>query len=195
MRNGGVALIAVGLSVGVPALILLHVIPTGLSPVRNPVSQYGITRFKIGYRIQTLAYGFAGIGAALGIASLPRPSALVVALCGLFAVTRAAISWFPMDIPGAARTDIGRRHGQLATSAFLSLGVAAAGLSRMLDHRHAGAFFAALSGGLAAVMSLALASMAVDRRAGGGYFGLAERAFYVGMTAWLVVVAVLVASK
>lgn len=68
MRDAGVALVASGVSVGVVALVVLHLLPSGLSPLRDPVSQYGITRFKAGYRVQTLAYGLAGAGAAIGIA-------------------------------------------------------------------------------------------------------------------------------
>ena len=66
MRDAGLALIASGLSIGVVALVVLHLMPSGLSPLRNPVSQYGITRFKAGYRVQTLAYGLAGAGAGTG---------------------------------------------------------------------------------------------------------------------------------
>lgn len=33
-------------------MIILHLLPTGLSPVRNAVSQYGITRYRQGYRIE-----------------------------------------------------------------------------------------------------------------------------------------------
>ena len=106
MRDAGVALIASGLSIGVVALVLLHLLPSGLSPLRNPVGQYGITRFKAGYRAQTLAYGLAGVGAAIGIAALPRPSQLVVVLCCVFAASRAGISWFPMDAPGAEQPNV-----------------------------------------------------------------------------------------
>ena len=56
---GVIALLA--LAVTVASLTWLHVEPTGLSAVRNPVSQYGITRFRIGYRVATLAFAAAGL--------------------------------------------------------------------------------------------------------------------------------------
>ncbi|MDA8331575.1 MAG: hypothetical protein M0027_10310 [Candidatus Dormibacteraeota bacterium] len=39
-----VILIGLGVGAGALALLALHLLPTGLSPVRNPVSQYGIPR-------------------------------------------------------------------------------------------------------------------------------------------------------
>jgi len=46
---GVIALLA--LAVVVASLTYLHLEPTGLSPVRNAVSQYGITSFRAGYRV------------------------------------------------------------------------------------------------------------------------------------------------
>ena len=48
---GAVPLLA--LAVVVASLVYLHIEPTGLSPLRNAVSQYGITSFKAGYRVAT----------------------------------------------------------------------------------------------------------------------------------------------
>lgn len=194
MRDAGVALIASGVSIGIVALVALHLMPTGLSPVRHPVSQYGITRFKAGYRVQTLAYGLAGAGAAIGLAALPRPSESVVVLCGVFAASRAAISWFPMDAPSVEPSETGRRHGQLAMCAFVAVALAAVELSRTVGHDHLGAAFGPVSGVLAAVMLGSLVAMVAGRRAGRGSFGLVERIFYLSMTAWLVTVATLLAA-
>lgn len=194
MRDFAIALIASGLSIGVVALVVLHLVPSGLSPLRNPVSQYGITQFKVGYRVQTLAYGLAGAGAAIGLASLPRPSLFVVVLCGVFAASRAAISWFPMDPPGGKLSATGRRHGLLGIGAFVALAVAAVDFSRTVGRDHVGAAFGLVSGVLAAVMLVSLVAMATRRRGAAGNFGLVERIFYLGMTAWLCLVAVLLAA-
>ena len=195
MTSIGPALIAVGVAVGVIALVALHPLSTGLSPVRAPVSQYGICRYRLGYRLQTIAYAVAGLGAAVGIAELPDAGTLVVVLCIVFAVARAAISWFPMDIPGSTPTANGRRHRLLATGAFLSVALAAVQLARTLDHDHADSTLATVSNALAAVMLVALFAMVVDHRTSGGHFGIIERAFYVGMTAWLIAVDVLLATR
>ncbi len=117
----------------------------------------------------------------------------MIALCCIFAAARAAISWFPMDAPGTERTDTGRHHGQLAVCAFVGVAIAAATLSRALGHHHVDGRFEEVSAVLAAIMLDALVAMARDRRASGDHYGLAERVFYLGMTAWLVFIAILVA--
>ncbi|MFZ0996002.1 MAG: DUF998 domain-containing protein [Candidatus Dormiibacterota bacterium] len=193
MEIVGASAIALGLAVGLSALVVLHILPTGLSPVRNAVSQYGITPYRNGYRVQTLAYALAGLGAALGLAELPGPVALVVVLCLIFAAARAAISWFSMDAPGGERTATGSWHGALAIVAFGAVGIAAASLASLLRQDHIHKALASASNGLALLMLVAFVAMAVSRRTEGGFFGLAERGFYVCMTAWLAVVAVLLA--
>ena len=65
MIAGFVSLIAV--TVTRASLVWLHVQRTGLSAARNPVSEYGITPFRSGYRIATIAFGIAGIALAIGI--------------------------------------------------------------------------------------------------------------------------------
>ena len=52
MRDAGLALITLGLSIGVVALVVLHLTPSGLSPLRNPVSQYGRWRQVLGVKAQ-----------------------------------------------------------------------------------------------------------------------------------------------
>ena len=71
------ALAAVVVSLG-----YLHLEPTGLSPVRNAVSQYGITSFRAGYRVATIAFGLSGVALASGVdrAVSGRGRSLVVGL-------------------------------------------------------------------------------------------------------------------
>jgi len=191
MEIAGALMITLGLVVGLAALVVLHVLPTGLSPARNAVSQYGITRYRNGYRVQTLGYALAGLGAAVGLTKLLGSVQFVVALCVVFAAARAAISWFPMDAPGGDHTATGRRHGLLAIVAFGAVGIAAEGLARLLRQDRIHPALASASEWLALLMLVGFAAMAVSRQSGGGFYGLAERGFYLCMTAWLVVVAIL----
>ena len=55
---GVVALSALATAVG--ALVWLHLVPTGLSPLRDPVSQYGISIYRAGYRVATISLGIVG---------------------------------------------------------------------------------------------------------------------------------------
>lgn len=180
---------------GLTALVALHVLPTGLSPVRNAVSQYGIGSYRTAYRVQTIAYAAAGVGAALGIATLPGSVGIVVALCVIFAAARAVISWFPMDDPGSPPTQTGRRHGLLAIAAFASIGLAGWRLARLLTNDRLYPSIASTTGVLATLMAISLVAMALNRRGGGRYFGLIERGFYVCMTAWLASIAVMLVSS
>lgn len=188
-----VALVAAGVAVGLCALVVLHVVPSGLSARRNPVSQYGITRYAIGYRVQTVSYGVAGVGAALCVAESAHRGPVVIVLCLVFALARGAIGWFPMDEPGGERSATGRRHGQLAIAAFVGLGIAALAWSKELGVLRAGSGYVRASELLGIVMLGSLVAMAVDRRSSARNVGLFERVFYVAMTAWLVLVACMVA--
>ena len=135
IRQVGFWIIVIGLSVGVVALVVLHLVGTGLAPLKNAVSQYGISSYKTGYRAQTLAYATAGIGAAIGVASLRTTDVAFCGLCVIFAASRAVISWFPMDEPGADRTATGRRHGLLAFAAFAAANVAAGSLPSVVRNK------------------------------------------------------------
>jgi hypothetical protein len=192
-RLAALVLLGGGLLVGVGALVALHLLPTGLSPMRNAVSQYGISPYRTGYRVQTMGYAAAGLGAAIGISSLPGSAAAAVILCAIFATSRAVISWFPMDMPGTEHTSTGRNHGLLAIAAFASIGLASRQLGVLLKDDHLYPGFAAISAVLALVMGLTLVGMMLVRRAKIDCFGILERGFYVWMTLWLVAVGALIA--
>ncbi|MGH3232288.1 MAG: DUF998 domain-containing protein [Streptosporangiaceae bacterium] len=193
---GVIALLA--LAVAVASLGYLHLAPTGLSPVRNAVSQYGITSFRAGYRAATISFGAAGIALAVGIGlAIGGRGEAVVALLAVFAIARAAISWFPMDAPGADRTPTGQMHGLLAIGAFACATLAAFRLASVLSHQDRWHSLvpvsAALGGAMAAcllVMALARAFPAIRAR-----FGAIERGFYLSAIAWFAVFAVACATS
>lgn len=60
------------LAVCVLCLSILHLVPSGVQPVRDPVSLYGTTRYHILYRVQARASGlcavaFTAIAIAVGL--------------------------------------------------------------------------------------------------------------------------------
>lgn len=172
---------------------MLHLLPTGLSPLHNAVSQYGITRYRLGYRIQTISLGVAGAAAAVGIAkAAPGRGRLVLVVLGVFAVARLAISWFPMDPPGSEPTSDGRNHGLLAIATFLAIIVAAARLPQLVHAIGGWHGVATASVVIAWAMVASMVAMITSRRSAGtgGYFGMAERVFYVAIVAWLVAVGI-----
>jgi len=188
---GVTALLA--LAVTVASLGYLHFAPTGLSPVRNAVSQYGITPFRAGYRVATLAFGAAGaaLAAGLGLATGSAGEA-VVALLVVFAIARAAISWFPMDAPGTARTPTGQMHGLLAIGAFACATLAAFRLASVLSREDRWHWLISVSTALGGVMAACLVGLALARAfpAVRARFGAVERGFYLAAIAWFAVVSV-----
>jgi hypothetical protein len=183
-----------GLAATVISLAYLHVAPTGLSPVHNAVSQYGITPFRAGYRAATIAFAVAGAALAAGLASATRGHGRiqVVVLLLVFASARAVISWFPMDVPGAERTSTGRAHGWLAVAAFGAAALAALKLGSILGRQarwHALAPFSVALGWLMVALLLVMA-LARSVPAVRSAFGGIERGFYATAIAWFVMAAV-----
>lgn len=189
----------VSLSLVVASLAFLHLQPTGLSPVRNAVSQYGITSFRGGYRVATIAFAVAGLALAAGIDTATRGGGKdgVVVLLVVLALSRGAISWFPMDAPGSEPSQTGRAHGLLALVAFVSAGLAAfrlAGVLSKTGHWHS---LARVSTALGWAMAICLVGLALSRSfpALRARFGLIERVFYLSAIAWFVVFSLALATS
>jgi hypothetical protein len=184
----------VGTAAALAALVYLHVAPTGLSPIRNPVSQYGISSHRGWYRVLTISMGVAGASLAVGLGEALRGQrvGIVVGLLSAFAVCRLAISWFPMDVPGSPRTSTGALHGVLAIVTFLAAAIGAIRLCKVLD---AGTRFASLSNlsrGLGWAMVVCFALLFFSRLSPElrRVFGAVERLLYVAILVWLSVFAV-----
>jgi hypothetical protein len=179
-----------GVAVASGSLVVLHTKPTGLSPVRDPVSAYGISPFRAWYRAAVVATGVAGAAEAIGISSALRGIRLVVACLWLFAVARVLIAWFPMDREDAARTTKGRIHWILAVVAFGAITVAALRLRSTIGRNglwpgaYATLSVLAWCMFIAAVASLFIRGTSQLAK----WFGAAERVFYVTMLAWLAAV-------
>lgn len=185
MLIGGV-LTLLGLAASVAALVALHAAGTGLSPVRDAVSHYGLTPAARWYRAQTVAMAVSGLGALVGVAAgLGGDAVGIVAALAVFAASRAVISWFPMDEPGELVTPRGVYHLLLAIVAFASLLVAAARLTTVLHRTGSWPGWSAAALPLALVLAAGMVAMVVTRRAVPAYFGAAERSYYAGMVAWL----------
>jgi hypothetical protein len=188
--TGGV-LTLLGAAVAVSALVWLHLKPTGLDPLRDAVSHYGITPFRVGYRVQTIAMAVSGLGAAIGLYSaLHGDAAVVVAALAAFVAARAVISWLPMDEPGQLVTPRGAWHLLLALVAFIAIFIAELRLGRVLDRTDTWPDWQAASVPFDIAFVLGLVGMVVTRRLPHRthVFGLAERFYYLAMLGWLVFV-------
>lgn len=193
--SGAVSLVCLVVAVG--SLALLHLVPTGLSPVLAAVSQYGISRYRSGYRVMTISLGLAvaalGVGLAARISEAGGTTVLV--LMAIFSAARLVISWYPMDAPGAPRTPHGHAHGLIAIVTFTSITVAALRLGAAL-HRpiqlHA---LAPVSTAFGAAMAACVIAMVSARSSPSArnYFGLVERGLYLAIIGWIGVLAVALA--
>jgi hypothetical protein len=182
----------VGVAVTVASLVYLHVVPTGLSPIRNAVSEYGISPYRRWYRVATIALGIAGLATAVSLHTALVGTLRAVVLLIVFGAARLVISWSPMDAIGSPRTRHGRLHNLLAIAAFGSAtaaGFLAAGPiasdSQWSAYSLAAAIFTWImaAGGLGVILSVRLAPI---RR----YFGALERTIYVGIIGWITVLAI-----
>lgn len=157
------SLVCTGLCVA--CLVYLHLAPTGYSPLTQAVSRYGVGAYARWYQAQA---AFAGVAGILLAVALRQPRHVVV-LLAVFGVARLAITQFPMDSSRGP-------HWLLAVVAFGSVTSAAVRLQPGLHGTPA----------LGWAMLAALLAGIVLRRVA---FGVAERAFYVAMLGWLVLVA------
>jgi hypothetical protein len=190
----------VGLAATVGSLVYLHVVPSGLSPLRNAVSQYGISPYRNGYRAATISFGVAAAALAIGIGTAlhdGKQTAGVVALLIVFAVGRLVISWFPMDTPGGPRTSSGQAHGLIAIATFGSATLAAFRLGATLSGGVPWNSLATVSTVFGWVMLACVIGMVVVRRNPVARFGFGavERGLYVAMIGWASVFAVACAAR
>lgn len=166
--------------------VVLHVLPTGLRALHDPVSQYGISRYRFGYRILTVTLGIAGCAAAVAVLRRYPPSGRVtiVVLLVVFGVLRLVISWWPMDAPRSRPTSTGRAHLLLAIGAFVAITLATQQMRRSVQsadtfaHAYAVALIVAMWFDI-----VGLVGLVITRRlqATPRYFGAAERLVYAGI--------------
>jgi Protein of unknown function (DUF998) len=167
----------------VTCLVYLHLAPTGYSPLRNAVSEYGVGRYARWYRAQAACAGVAAglLAGALATGVSPAPFRVDVLLV-VFAVARIAIGRYPTDLIGATRrTRTGAVHVALAIAAFGSASAAGIALKRP-EHGQPAL-------GWAMAVCAVGTMLALRRSTLRPFAGLVERGFYVALLAWLVLVA------
>jgi len=158
-------------------LVYLHVAPTGYSPARNAVSEYGVGRYARWYALQAALGGIAAICLAV---ALGHPRRVVTSLAVL-AAARVAIGCFPTDGTASGEpTWRGGVHFLLALVAFTTASWAAIELP-------AGDHGEPWLGWLMA--ALALGTMISLRTSLRPWCGLIQRGYYAAMLSWLILVS------
>ncbi|GAA2244642.1 DUF998 domain-containing protein [Herbiconiux moechotypicola] len=190
MTGVAAILLIVGAAVVLGALVVLHLAPTGLNPLRDPVSQYGITRFKRGYATAAWGATLGGIGGGLLITTVHGSPTVGAVLVWVFAVARFLIPFAPMDAPHQPRTSTGRLHNILAIVAFATV---TAGAFLGAGDLHDAGFEAIATFSTVAAIVMAIGSAGSIL----GFFtafsrlpGVFERLIYLGFIAWFGVLGI-----
>lgn len=180
------------LAVGITALVVLHLAPTGYSPVRDAVSDYGVGRYAWGYRTQVIAIGVAAAFEAGGFARDGTAATAGIVWLVVYAASRIAIALAPTDLPDAPRTRTGRVHALLAIVAFTSIAVATSSIPNDLRGVSGWGGWADPLNTLGTIVVVTAVATALAilipplRRV----FGLVERLLYLASLAWLLTAAV-----
>ena len=166
-------------------LVALHLVPTGLDPIRYAVSDYGWTRYHLGYRAMVVLQGAGAILIAIGL-NEQTDAASLGWLYG-YGVARLLVSQFmtdrePEGVGSLSRT--GRAHMLLAGTAFASIAVAATRIDWTGKPDALGPL-----GWLVTATAIATGVAIVVRPLRRVAFGLVERTYYAASIIWLVVVA------
>jgi hypothetical protein len=166
-------------------LVALHVLPTGLDPIRYAVSDYGWTRFSLGYRAMVVLQGSGALLIAYALGQATNASSLVWLF--VYGVVRLLIAGFmtdrePEGLRSLSRT--GLIHIILAGTAFASIALSASQISWTGKPEVLGPL-GWLVTATAIATGIALVVPSIRRAA----LGLIERSLYASTIAWLVVVA------
>jgi hypothetical protein len=166
-------------------LVALHFLPTGLDPVRYAVSDYGWTRYHVGYRTMVVLQGVGAILIAVGLGQETDVGSL--GWLYVYGVVRILVSAFMTDRePASLRTltRAGRIHMLLAGTAFASIAVAAS----HLDWTGKPSVLGPL-GWLVTVTAIATGAALVVPPLRNAALGAIERTHYAAAITWLIVVA------
>ncbi len=165
-------------------LALLHVVSPEVDPVTRPVSEYALGAYGWLATIGTLAEGLGALGLAVAL----RRRRLAAVLLAVFGLAKLAMPLFPVDALGAPATPTGQVHNVLGNLAFFIFPVAALLLIRT---------FWRVGSRLvpAAAVLLAAATVGVLIGDAVGVFGLAQRAYLILCSLWLLLAAVTVLRR
>jgi hypothetical protein len=162
-------------------LLRMHLLPTGLSPVRDAVSDYGTTPSHRNYRVMVVLLGAGAVLLALALARETDADAL--SWLWIYAASRVAIAGFMTDRDPPPLTTEGRIHLLLATAAFAAIAFAATSISWSGDPGVLKPLGYAVA---ATAVGTLLTRVVAQLRS---VFGLVERLLYATSIAWLILAA------
>jgi Protein of unknown function (DUF998) len=180
-------------------LAILHALPTGYSPVRHAVSDYGVGRYQSLFTaalyvssIGVLALAFALVS---GVGTPPLPSRDLTYLL-LIPLARIGMTLFPTSLEGQRISRTGLLHYVFAIAAFTLTYLAISGMTPALQGLEPNGWAHAPLGGTAWIVGPALALVVITMlRPLRRFFGLFERVFLLSTNVWFALAAALVISR
>lgn len=169
----------VGTACYVLAVVVLHILPTGRQPVRDPVSDYATTRYGAVIKTGLLAGGVGTLALAVATELAAAPVTEIVVLLVVAGVCRLALMVITTDPAGRPRTVQGRTHLILAIVYFAVL------ITAMANSDVTGSWLSDIA--IAATVLLIIAVLFPQVR---GFFGLFERVVLAATHCWLILDAV-----
>ncbi|MCW2525331.1 MAG: hypothetical protein JWM76_191 [Pseudonocardiales bacterium] len=180
-------------------LAVLHALPTGYSPVRHAVSDYGVGRYR---GLFTVALGVSSIAVLTlafalirGFGTPPLPTRDLGYLL-LIPLARIAMTLFPTDLEGRRVSRTGLLHYGFAIAAFTLTYLAISGLTPALRATDLSAWTRGPLGWTEWTVGPALALLvATMLRPLRRIFGLFERIFLLTSNLWFALAALLLLSR
>lgn len=177
----------IALAVCVLCLIVLHLVPSGLYPVRDPVSLYGTTRYHLLYRVQAITSGICALCLLIALAEQQNDLPVFgLLMLGCYGISRILIAAFMMDAYGK-HTRKGFIHIFLAAVAFTTIAIAVGFLTAPLvvlpfwSELRVFLLLAEYLTIISTILFFFISLISSLRR----YTGLIERGIYLGALCWL----------
>jgi hypothetical membrane protein len=176
----------VPLAAGVAAIVRLHLVPTGLDPMRDAVSDYGTTQYHWLYRFQVVAFGLSAALLAVALADNAFVRTSGVVWLAVYAASRIAIAGFMIDRDVQAPTTAGRIHVLLATLAFTAIALAASTIGSDLGGTPHSLGWAVVAAAVGTAVCRVVPQLQPS-------FGAVERLLYAATVVWIVSAALALA--
>lgn len=172
--------------------IVLHVLPSGNTLLRNPISDFAAggyrTLMMIGFLVLGVGVLLMDVALGYGLGAGKRVAVGIFGI-GVFGLSRLLVAFFPSDVDGADRTAPGKLHTLFTAFGFIAIVFAAIVLTPVFDRVYEKVKWASVVGPLRylelAVVVLGIVLLITRARALRSIFGLIERLFYISGLLWL----------
>jgi hypothetical membrane protein len=180
-------------------LAALHAVPTGYSPVRHAVSDYGVGRYRWLFTVALYVSSVGVLTLALALTSgigAPPLSARDLGFLLVIPLARIGMTLFPTDLEGRPISRTGLLHYVFAVAAFTLTYLAISGLTPALRAYDLSEWVRAPLGWANWAVGPALALVVITMlRPLRRVFGLFERIFLLTTNLWFALAALLLISQ